>query len=211
MFKKFASIIDSENGFFTPTVLLWVLIMCILVTISSIAYAKYYDSVFYDLHLPTEHAATHQASFDVLVEHVRKEQGKEPEYKIALKNLDNSGDGNTVLTLPESEYQTFIGTDYNVITGEVYELTLELPTPSRVKFLYSYTGITLYRYSFLGETDFTKDEIAEIVQEFRNMVIQYKNDKNANWHFDALMEKYAPHGNKTYYYLNKNKPIFIEN
>lgn len=102
---------------------------------------------------------TSNESFDVTIKNIRKEKRKEDVYEVDLNNLKGSSTYDLSINLPQSEYDTLIGSGYNTLSSKIYCLELAVPAKWGV---YDVYYIDIYRYSCFGEKDFTESEIKDL-------------------------------------------------
>lgn len=104
-------------------------------------------------------------TYSVEVRGIRKEKNKEDIYKLSI-----GGFLRKELSIPKSQYEELVGTGNNAITSNEYTLTLRVPQKIKSQYIW----IRIYRYAFLGESDFIEEEIAEI----SNIFLEALNDQN---------------------------------
>lgn len=129
---------------------------------------------------------TVEKNLDVEVEKVREKDNNDI-YEIKLiDNSDIEGSSSTKVNLTEKEYNEFIGKENSDVNGSVYVLELAAKgiRPDSVK---SHTRI--YRYSFLGQENFSKEEITELSSLFVDGLNEFVKDNNEDRITEEIKEK----------------------
>ena len=128
------------------------------------------------------------AVYDVEVMGIRNEEEEEAVYEIRCGDASDPAYDLTV-SLPASDFEAFIGSENNSVSGEVYRLRLAvyIENPLIADEFY----ITFMRYSFLGESDFSEEEIAQIVQKYAQACTA--RGKTGTGDYWMIVEQYAPH------------------
>lgn len=115
-------------------------------------------------------------TFDVIVDSIKKEKGKEDLYEYTLK------DGVTELKFyaTKSGFNNTIGVGNNAVSSSKYTLELAIAANNYswvLKPKHNYYSIELYRYSVLGDIEFTKEDI-DTVKEYAASVLNEVNYNN---------------------------------
>lgn len=127
-------------------------------------------------------------TFNVKVDNIRKEKGKEDTYEFSCtqgKGLESPGDFS--YKLPKPEYDQLIGLDYNSVSCDVYEL--ELAVKSKNTSILNPFGtfiFTFQRYSLFGEHEFTDEEIKQLAEKCLD-AFDYANHEGTTGGIDSSM------------------------
>lgn len=110
---------------------------------------------------------TKETVFDVTVEDVRKEKGKEDLYKLTFVNmLDRSI--RMKLELEAPEFERIVGEGNNTVSSKMYTLTYYAPKRES----YSHYAVALHRFTCFDQIPYSKEE----VNAYATVLVDYANE-----------------------------------
>jgi len=102
-------------------------------------------------------------TYSVKIDNIRKEKDKEDIYEFTISINEENNKYHYSYSLPASQYDQTIGIENNAITTTRYYLTYGVQ--SKGDPTYDNYYIHIRRFDFLGQPDFTNDEIKELANK----------------------------------------------
>lgn len=103
-------------------------------------------------------------TFDVTIDNIRKEKGKEDIYEFSCSSPNNSG-YDFKYSLPKSEYEEIIGVNSNSFSTNIYNLRFSVIPKLIIGFARNETfEVSFTRYAAFSESDYDKNETEQFAK-----------------------------------------------